>query len=54
LINLKLFSVTVGIGGVNCSHCPSWLHAWPCPTEIVYWAKTYANIFTRAAHWMAS
>jgi len=23
-----------------------------CPTEIAYWVKNYAAIFTRAANWM--
>ena len=24
-----------------------------CPTQMAYWAKNYATILTRAAHWMA-
>ena len=24
-----------------------------CPTQMTYWAKNYATILTRAAHWMA-
>jgi len=25
-----------------------------CPTQMVYWAKNYVTILTRAAHWMAN